>query len=74
MDQKQRELFQECRNKVNGLIDELVREVLQDFDTYEEAISALNDLIFELYGNVGAVLIEESIKRIQSISLKKSIK
>ncbi|BBM19800.1 MULTISPECIES: hypothetical protein [Enterococcus] len=66
--------FSTCRNDVEKLIDELINETLAIFDSYEEAIQAIRQLKYNLTGPIGFLIIEESIKKIESIALKKATK
>ena len=64
----------ECRNKISELIDSLVKESLESFSTYDEAVREIRKCKFILWGNVGELIIQESIKRVQEIALKKPTK
>ncbi|WP_285120245.1 hypothetical protein [Lactococcus petauri] len=64
--------FIQARNDVNATIDSLVSEVLEDFDTYEEAIKAINKVKWDMTGSLGHYIIEEASCRIKNIALKKA--
>lgn len=64
----------ESRNSIECLIDDLVNETLETFDTYEEAIKMISQLKFSFTGSVGHLIIEESIERIKKLALKNATK
>ncbi|WP_165004448.1 MULTISPECIES: hypothetical protein [unclassified Enterococcus] len=64
----------ESRNSIENLIDDLVNETLEIFDTYEEAINTIRQLKFSFTGSVGHLIIEESIERIKKLALKNAAK
>lgn len=64
--------FTAVRNDVNSIIDELVKESLSDFETFEEAIQAIKKLKWQLIGYLGEAIINEAIEKIQKIALKKA--
>ncbi|EMF0441012.1 hypothetical protein IHC43_001123 [Enterococcus hirae] len=64
----------ESRNSIECLIDELVNETLETFDTYEEAIKTIRQLKYSFTGSVGHLIIEESIERIKKLALKNATK
>lgn len=66
--------FIQARNDVNATIDSLVSEVLQDFDTYEEAIKAINKVKWDMTGSLGHYIIEEAGRRIKTYALKRATK
>ncbi|MDN5624886.1 hypothetical protein RO490_07525 [Lactococcus petauri] len=66
--------FIKARNDVNSIIDNLVSEVLENFDTYEEAIKAINKTKWDMAGSLGHYIIEEAGRRIKNIALKKATK
>ena len=66
------DIFIKARNEVNSIIDNLVSEVLENFDTYEEAIKAINKVKWDMTGSLGHYIIEESGGRIKNIALKKA--
>lgn len=66
--------FIQARNEVNSIIDNLVSEVLETFDTYEEAIHAINKAKWDMTGSLGHYIIEEAGRRIKDEALKRVIK
>ncbi|MDG6154910.1 hypothetical protein NF716_00845 [Lactococcus formosensis] len=66
--------FIQARNEVNATINSLVSEVLEDFDTYEEAIHAINKAKWDMTGPLGNYIIEEASHRIKTTALKRTIK
>lgn len=60
------------RKEVNHLIDDLVKEAIEAFPTYEEAVSAIKQGKFLSCGNTGQLIIDETVKKIQNIALKKA--
>ncbi|MDG6113780.1 hypothetical protein [Lactococcus formosensis] len=66
--------FIQARNEVNATINSLVSEVLEDFDTYEEAIHAINKVKWDMTGSLGHYVIEEAGRRIKDEALKRVIK
>lgn len=66
--------FIQARNEVNSTIDSLVSEVLEDFDTFEEAIKAINKAKWDMTGSLGHYIIEEAGRRIKTDALKRTIK
>ncbi|MDC0825475.1 hypothetical protein [Lactococcus petauri] len=66
--------FIKARNEINGIIDNLVKESLNDFDTYEEAIQAINKTKWDMPGLLGKYVVEEAINRIEKLSLKNTTK
>lgn len=66
--------FIQARNEVNATINSLVSEVLEYFDTYEEAIQAINKAKWDMTGSLGHYIIEEAGHRIKKVALKRAIK
>lgn len=66
--------FIQARNEVNATIDSLVSEVLEDFDTFEEAIKAINKAKWDMNGSLGHYIIEEAGRRIKTVALTRAIK
>jgi hypothetical protein len=66
--------FIQARNEVNATINSLVSEVLDDFDTYEEAIHAINKAKWDMTGSLGHYIIEEAGRCIKDKALKSEIK
>lgn len=62
------------RKEVNHLIDNLVKEAIEAFPTYEEAVSAIKQGKFILWGNIGQLIIDEAVEKIQSMALQKPTK
>lgn len=62
------------RKEVNHLIDDLVKEAIEAFPTYAEAVTAIKQGKFLLWGNIGQLIIDEAIKKIQDIALQKPTK
>lgn len=60
------------RKEVNHLIDDLVKEAIEAFPTYEEAVAAIKKGKFLLWGNIGQLVIDEAVEKIQNIALKKA--
>ncbi|MQW23209.1 MULTISPECIES: hypothetical protein [unclassified Lactococcus] len=63
-----------CRNATNELIDQLVDEALYAFPTYAEAIKAVKQGKFLLWGDTGGFIIEEAVKKIEKIAISKPTK
>lgn len=68
------EKLKNTRYEINNLIDDLVKEVLKAFPNYAEAITAIRQGKFLLWGNVGQLIIEEAIEKNQNKALKKPTK
>lgn len=66
--------FIKARNEVNATINSLVSEVLEDFDTYEDAIKAINKAKWDMTGTLGLYIIDEASRRIKNYALKRAIK
>lgn len=62
------------RKEVNLLIDDLVKEALEAFPTYEKAVAAIKQGKFILWGNIGQLIIDEAVEKIQSMALQKPTK
>lgn len=73
-DKKFLEKLKRTRFDINCLIDNLVKEVLETFSTYEEAVEALRKEKFLLWGSIGELIIREAINKIEKIALKKPTK
>ena len=73
-DKKFLEKLERTRFDINGLIDDLVKEALEAFSTYDEGVEAIRKSKFILWGSVGELIISESIKKIEKIALKKPTK
>lgn len=73
-DKKFLEKLERTRFDINRLIDDLVKEALESFSTYDEAIEAIRKSKFILWGSVGELIISESINKIEKIALKKPTK
>ncbi|WP_339000252.1 hypothetical protein VNN37_00685 [Lactococcus garvieae] len=66
--------FIKARNEVNSIIDNLVNEVLEDFDTFEEAIKAIKKAKWDMTGTIGLYIIDEASRHIKNNALKRAIK
>lgn len=73
-DKKFLENLANTRNEINLLIDTLVKEALETFSTYSEAVEALRKEKFLLWGSIGELIICEAINKIEKIALKKPTK
>ena len=73
-DKKFLEKLERTRFDINRLIDDLVKEGLESFSTYDEAVEAILKSKFILWGSVGELIISESINKIEKIALKKPTK
>lgn len=62
------------RKEVNHLIDDLVKEAIEAFPTYGEAVAAIKQGKFILWGNIGQLIIDEAVEKIQSMALQKPTK
>lgn len=64
--------FNTARNDINKIIITLAEEAVKDFDTYEEAIEAINKMKWELAGSLGRFVMESAKERIIESALKKA--
>jgi hypothetical protein len=68
------EKLERTRFDINRLIDNLVKEALETFSTYDEAVEAIRKEKFFLWGSTGELIIREAINKIEKIALKKPTK
>lgn len=66
--------YAECRNKINRLIDDLVAEILDNEDSYKDAVQSAKGMKYKLYGDLGEIMIDEVVNRIYKIALEKATK
>lgn len=61
-----------ARNSIDKVIDDLVKESLNDFDTYGDAINAIKKMQWDLAGSLGKLVIDIAVEKVHQIALKKA--
>lgn len=73
-DKKFLEKLKKTQFEIDLLIDDLIKEALKAFPTYDEAIQSIQKQKFLLWGSTGELIIREAINKIEKIALKKPTK